>query len=255
MKLEWLASPGLACVIALSGCAAAPEPRTAAEVEAEARAFMESYAADFIAHDVEPVIARYHRDGAYHLGHGNKRLVPYDTIAQMYREGPPQGPASFELGDLSFEVLGEDAVVVVGTFRAQWQPETPVQVASYTGLLVRQDGELRIRLEHESFDDARSASCAPGVEDCEAPLDPAETTRYLGEYRGRSQRIRVFQQDGHTMFEPEPLPAMRILYDGNGEFRVAANPSVRVRFSGDGPKATSVTIFRGVMLDTGRRVQ
>lgn len=245
----------LGCMIAVAGCAAAPQHRSAAEVEAEARGFMESYAADFIAHDVEALIARYHLDGAYFVGHGDKTLLPYDDIAQAYREGPPQGPVLFELHDLSFEVLGEDAVLVVGTFQAQWEPDRPVQVASYTGLLVRQDGMLRIRLEDESFDDARSATCAPAVEDCEAPLDSTEAARYLGEYRAGPRRIRVFQQDGHTLIEAETLPAMRILYDGDGEFRAAVNPSVRIRFGGDGPKATSITVFRGTVIDSGRRVE
>jgi hypothetical protein len=48
---------------------------------------------------------------------------------------------------------------------------------------------------------------------------------------------------------------MRILYDGDGEFRAAVNPSVRIRFGGDGPKATSITVFRGTVIDSGRRVE
>jgi hypothetical protein len=158
---------------------------------------MERYAADFLAHDVEAVIARYHSQGAHHVGHGAKTLVPFDAIGRMYRQGGP-GPVAFELGNLSFEVLSNDAVVVIGTFRAQWIPDVPEVVASFTGLLVREDGELRIRLEDESFDSLRSFSCAADIEFCESPLDRASVARYLGEYQAGPQRIHVFEQDGHT---------------------------------------------------------
>ena len=59
-------------------------------------------------------------------------------------------PATFSWEDLSFEPAGPDAVVVVGRFL--WESTR----FSYSALLVRQDGVLRIRMEDESQAPSRS---------------------------------------------------------------------------------------------------
>lgn len=41
---------------------------------------------------------------------------------------------------------------------------------------------------------------------------------------------------------------MRMLYDGNDEFRLAGNPSYIIRFEGSAPKASSITVFQGVLV-------
>ncbi len=143
--------------IALAGLTLAEEARaqpgaaavTEAPVVAEARSFMAAYARDLIAGDRAGIAARYDRRGSWVMGRGAKR---YSTQAETtaYYAGPDWSPpAAFEWRDLSYEPLGPDAVAVVGTFlwtRASGQP--PVTV-SYTGLLVRQNGALRIRIEDE----------------------------------------------------------------------------------------------------------
>ena len=61
-----------------------------------------------------------------------------------------QGPSTFEWQDLSYEVLSSDAVLVAGRFMwGRGDSLAPLNF-SYTGVLMRQDGELRIRLEDES---------------------------------------------------------------------------------------------------------
>lgn len=120
-----------------------------APVVAEARAFMAAYARDLIAGDRAAIAARYDRRGYWVMGRGRK-LFSTDAETTAYYAGPDwQPPAAFEWRDLSYEPAGPDAVAVVGTFlwtRAAGQP--PVTV-SYTALLVRQDGVLRIRIEDE----------------------------------------------------------------------------------------------------------
>lgn len=115
---------------------------------------MEGYAVDLLAHDVVAISNRYDRRGAYLLGHGAKTFEPFDSVRERYAEGW-QGPASFEWHDLSFEVLSSDAVVVAGRFSWALDDSVAPLSGSYTGLLVRQEDELRIRLEDESFDPAR----------------------------------------------------------------------------------------------------
>lgn len=117
--------------------------------EAEARAFMASYARDLRAGAREAIVARYDRRGAYRVGSGQKTLEPMDSIRAGYM-GPWQPPRVFEWRDLSYEVLGDDAVMVVGRF--EWTDQQGrLLPMSYTGLLVRQDGEWRIRLEDEDI--------------------------------------------------------------------------------------------------------
>jgi hypothetical protein len=145
----------LAAAIAAGACAAGGPPAGApsqAGVVEEARAFMDGYARDLLAGNRAGISARYDRSGAYFLGNGRKEFEPYDSIAARY--GGPQWspPASFEWRDLSFEPVGPDAVVVAGRFLWGGRRGGAPVALSYTGLLRRQDGVLRIRLEDESVD-------------------------------------------------------------------------------------------------------
>jgi hypothetical protein len=116
--------------------------------EAEARAFMESYAQDLRAGAREAIVARYDPRGSYRVGNGQKTFEPLDSTRAIYM-GPWQPPAAFEWRDLSYEVISDDAVMVVGRF--EWtDAQGRMLPISYTGLLLRQDGQWRIRLEDES---------------------------------------------------------------------------------------------------------
>lgn len=165
----------LACAVALAVVGACESrPGNAAgggggdsargDVVAEARAFMDAYARELIAGDRAAIAARYDRTGAFLLGNGRKQFLTYDSIVATYRAPSWSPPASFEWRDLSFEHAGPDAVVVAGTLvwgrGAGGQPIT----VSYTSLLRRQDGALRIRVEDESIDPT-SIPAAPSPSD------------------------------------------------------------------------------------------
>ena len=109
---------------------------------------MSSYAYDLRTGDREGIIARYHPDGAYLLGNGHKAFETRDSIAAHYRTQWSR-PAAFRWEDLSYEPVGADAVVVAGRFVWEAHGREPARF-SYTGLLVRSGGGLRIRLEDES---------------------------------------------------------------------------------------------------------
>jgi hypothetical protein len=132
--------------------AAAPLTAQPAEppVVAEARAFMISYAEALLAGDRAGIAARYDRRGTYFLGHGAKSFEEYPHIQGIYASDGWQPPFRFEWRDLSFEPVGADAVVIAGQFL--WTPREGAQplTFSYTAMLHRQDGVLRIRLEDES---------------------------------------------------------------------------------------------------------
>lgn len=160
-------------LLALAGAAFAHSTNSAGEhpgvlrhdeVIEEARAFMESYARDLLTGDRAAIAARYDRTGAYRMGNGQKEFDPYEAIVAIYQGPAWSPPAAFEWRDLSFEVLGPDAVVVAGRFH--WSlpgVATPI-LMSYTGLFRRQDGVLRIRLEDESADPS-TLPMAPVSED------------------------------------------------------------------------------------------
>lgn len=119
-------------------------------VVAEARAFMADYARALIAGDRAGIAARYDRTGAYMLGNGRKAFGSHARIVAQYASPQWQPPHRFEWRDLSFEPAGPDAVVVAGQFAWTRRDDTEPSIYSYTALLHRQDGVLRIRLEDES---------------------------------------------------------------------------------------------------------
>ena len=126
-----------------------------APIVAEARAFMASYAEALRAGDRAGIAARYDRSGAYFLGNGRKRFDSYAQIVASYASPGWQRPHGFEWRDLSYEPAGADAVVIAGQFAWTPQAGSTALILSYTALLHRQDGVLRIRLEDESLDNSR----------------------------------------------------------------------------------------------------
>ena len=120
------------------------------ETVGEAQRFMNAYANDLAAGDRAAIARRYARGGAWFLGHGQKEFESYARIEARYAGPEWTPPRSFEWRDLSIEPAGRDAVVVAGL--GLWEPADgrPIVTLSYTALLIREDGELRIRLEDES---------------------------------------------------------------------------------------------------------
>jgi hypothetical protein len=119
-------------------------------VVAEARAFMAAYGRALQQGDRAGIAARYDRNGAYHLGNGQKSFETYAAIQALYAGAQWQPPYRFEWRDLSYEPAGPDAVVIAGQFLWTLREGAVPLTYSYTALLHRQDGVLRIRLEDES---------------------------------------------------------------------------------------------------------
>lgn len=128
--------------------AAAAQPPAQPPIVAEARAFMDGYARDLVAGDRAAIAGRYQRRGAWRLGEGGGEFDSHARIVAGYagpRWGPPQ---RFEWQDLSYRQAGADAVQVTGRFA--WTPaDGRPRPFSYSALLVREEGVLRIRLEDE----------------------------------------------------------------------------------------------------------
>jgi hypothetical protein len=118
------------------------------EIEREAQHFMDRYAADLRRHGRAALAARYNRDGATVIFNGERNASTFDEIEARFRE-QWIGPVSFDWQDLAFEVLGPDSVIVIGEF--DWGAPDGIERYSYSGILQRQEGELRIRLEVESL--------------------------------------------------------------------------------------------------------
>jgi len=127
---------------------AAGESEKLAEAEREARRFMREYREDLRNHDRAAIAARYDRDGATVVFNGERMVRNFEEIAARYRD-QWVGPASFDWQNLAFEALGPDSVIVTGEF--DWGAPEGIERYSYSGVLQRQEGELRIRLEVESI--------------------------------------------------------------------------------------------------------
>ena len=151
--------------LGLIAAPASAQPSTVAAAEtplvAEAKAFMARYADDLIQGNRAAVAARYDRNGAWHVGPTSAELESWDKIDNRYRRrwAPP---SSFEWRGLAFEQVGPDSVLVVGGFN--WWPLKKADAAplvySYTALLVRRGGELKIRLENEATAAPRGTATA-----------------------------------------------------------------------------------------------
>ena len=121
----------------------------------EATNFMASYAEDLRHGNRTRIAARYSRNGAHFLGNGRSSFEPYAAIVAQYAGADWQSPWRFEWRNLSYLFPAcprhcDEAVVVAGQFL--WTPREGAQplVYSYTVLLSREDGVLRIALEDES---------------------------------------------------------------------------------------------------------
>jgi ketosteroid isomerase-like protein len=116
--------------------------------EREIREFFNSYAEDLRLHRGEAIAARYDSRGYYRMGNGTKTLVSFEDNKKRYLNNWV-GPKSFEWKDLSIEVLSEDTAMVTALF--DWQiGAAESRLYSYTGVLTKQAGKWRIRLEDES---------------------------------------------------------------------------------------------------------
>lgn len=128
--------------------AAAQAKASTSATEKGILAFYDSYAEDLRQHRREAIVDRYDRRGVYLMGNGSKRLSTFDQVKDIYMS-KWTGPKSFEWKDLSVEMISKDAAAVVGKFL--WTTVDGQSFNySYTGLLVRDKGNWRIRIEDES---------------------------------------------------------------------------------------------------------
>jgi hypothetical protein len=119
------------------------------KVIAEAQAFMEELAAELRKGDRAAVAARYSRRGAWLVRGGEKQFLTYPAIVARYARDGWRPPLAFEWKDLAYEPVGRDAVLVLGKFIWTSPPPRPPGTVTYTGLLIRENGGLRLRLEDE----------------------------------------------------------------------------------------------------------
>jgi len=155
--------PLLALGLIAAPASAQPATAVAAEtpIVAEAKAFMVRYGEDLVQGNRAAVAARYDPSGAWHVGPTGAELESWNQIDLRYRRrwAPP---SSFQWQGLAYEQVGPDTVLVVGGFH--WWPlkkaDAPPLVYSYTALLVRRGGELKIRLENEATAAPRGTATA-----------------------------------------------------------------------------------------------
>jgi hypothetical protein len=146
-RLIGMAAGFTALSVLPSSCASSPPE---GELLREVERLMAAYAVDLEGADREALGRRYDPRGVHLIFNGENEFLSFDSIGAIYR-GEWQPPGRFRWDTLTYELLGPDAVLVVGSFT--WEGEgiegLPV---SYTGVLMRQPGgEWRIRLENEAI--------------------------------------------------------------------------------------------------------
>lgn len=140
MPTRLLAAFGLLFVL---GAAAA------ADLVSDAKAFMQAYAQDLNAGDRQAVADRYARRGAIMVSGGQREVLSFEQLRADYviRWQPP---VAFEWRSLAYEAVGDRAVFVTGEFVWKASRDKASATFGYVGLLVLEDGRLRIRLEDET---------------------------------------------------------------------------------------------------------
>lgn len=130
--------------LAIAAALAGSEPA----IVTDAQRFMAEYKTILVKGDKARLLGLYDPQGTYVLGDGMKEFRSPAGMAEMYKDWG--GPAAFEWHDLSYEPVGKDAVMVLGRFT--WTPKSdrPPVSLSYSSLLVKRAGKLRIRVEDES---------------------------------------------------------------------------------------------------------
>jgi hypothetical protein len=122
--------------------------------EQEVRAFYDAYAEDLRQHRRAAIADRYDPRGVYLMGNGRKRLQSFAAIKDYYLT-KWTGPKSFAWQDLTVEVLSPAIAVVLARF--EWQTDNgETMTFSYTGVVIRQAGQWRIRVEDESRPPSKS---------------------------------------------------------------------------------------------------
>jgi hypothetical protein len=140
----------LLLIIAAPVAAQPGEPFPETRLSGEAFAFMAGYAEDLRHGNREGIAARYSRNGAWLVGEGAATRETRARLTAIYAGADWHPPTRFEWRDLSYEFIGRDAVLVIGKFLWTPGPATQPLTFSYTALLRREDGRLRIVMEHES---------------------------------------------------------------------------------------------------------
>lgn len=125
------------------------QPSRTASV-AEASGFMEAYARDLHLGSRAAIAARYAPAGVRQIQPGGVRESSLEELTRFYQDAWSP-PIAFAWRDLKYDVLGEDAVLVSGTF--DWTIRSWLSPVSYqyVALLRREPNDgFRIALEAES---------------------------------------------------------------------------------------------------------
>jgi hypothetical protein len=134
----------LAIIGLLQGCASS----SARTIRAgQILAFFDEYARDLREGRRREIADRYSRSGTFFLGNGRKELSSFDYIRRDYLTRW-EAPTDFRWCDLSIVSRSSNSAVVAARF--EWSNGTQVHRYSYLAVLVRENGELRLRLEDES---------------------------------------------------------------------------------------------------------
>jgi hypothetical protein len=158
--IGWLITAAL-----VAGSGQAPEPVPAAgqrrtdgmseaaersRVVAEARQLMQGYADDLRAGDRAALAARYARQGAWRLTPDSRfvRRQQWEEIRDAFAAPDWSRPAHFDWFTLNFHFIDSNNVAVVAS--VDRSGGSPAFTHLYSALLVREEGVLRIRLEHEA---------------------------------------------------------------------------------------------------------
>lgn len=108
--------------------------------------FIDTYAEDLTTGDRKALANRYSRRGTIFIGGEWKEEIGFDKLSREYATSW-KPPVTFRWQGLAYEKLGDQSVLVTGGVARSDQAGAEATSHSYAVLLVKEDGELRIRME------------------------------------------------------------------------------------------------------------
>lgn len=230
-----------------------PERRTGFVMLTNTGGFDDDFAMDFLrrgapldlpqARVARDVLARY--AGEYEMAPGRSAFVRLEDDGTMTLRVP---------GNVRFRMYADsDSTFFVK--RAPWRVRfTRDAAGAVGGLVIDTDGTERParRISDRAFTPAQEAAAVPDL-----PLTAEEMARYEGAYTlrvgERSLPIRIFAQDGKLMSQAAGQSAFRLRSQGNHVFLAEFDAAVRVVFTVENGRATSLTLHQNGRAIPGSR--
>lgn len=162
-------------------------------------------------------------------------------------------PSPYGMGAFIEELEGAVSIVHSGSLagfngRIAYYPEQEIAVA-----VLSNTGTPKTEAVRDAV--ARAALGLARVVPTDLPLAPQERARYIGSYDLGPLQLRVLEQAGRLVLQPDGQAPARLLYQGEHTFLAEAGGGARIDFVVEDGRATRLILYQGSQEMTAERIQ